>query len=297
MLGQRKEITVTQFTHLDLEFEPEHNMVWSRFKYPGRPCMSTDLVKDVSRAQKIIADQARSQYEHKLPFRLKYQVFCSELPGVFNLGGDLAYFIRLIRDKNRMALFDYAKECIDILYRNATNYEIPFTTIALVQGETLGGGFEAALSANLIIAEKGARFGFPETVFGMFPGMGAFNFLARKVAPGLAKRMIASGKVYTAEELYDMGVVDILVPDGNGKEAVYDYIQHQRNRSTGFYGLDRVIEQFNPLSYKELLDVITLWVDTAMQLSDKNIRLMEYLVRAQQKRWCREEVKLVSMAS
>ncbi len=296
MTQQQTENSTAQYTNLDLEFEPDYSMVWAKFKYSGRPCMNRGLIGDVGQAQTVIAEKARNEYEHSLADRLKYQVFCSDLPGVFNLGGDLAYFVQLIRQKNRDALSEYASTCIDILYRNATNYEIPFTTIALVQGETLGGGFEAALSANVIIAEKHSRFGFPETVFGMFPGMGAFSFLARKVAPGLAKRMITSGKVYTAKELYDLGVVDILVPDGYGKEAVYDYIQQQRHRSTGLYGLDRVIEQFNPLSHKELLDVTKLWVDTALQLSEKNIRLMEYLVRAQEKRWCGNDEPLVSMA-
>jgi len=285
MIKPNNVVTTTHFENMDLVFEPEHQLVWAELKYPGRPCMSKGLLRDVARAQKIIADRASSGYEQGLENRLMFQVLCSDLPGVFNLGGDLAHFIQLIRDRNRMALFDYAKACIDTLYQSATSYNLRFTTIALVQGEALGGGFEAALSANVLIAEKGARFGFPETVFGLFPGMGAFSFLARRLAPALAKRMIASGKVYTAEELYEMGVVDVLAPDGGGREAVYDCVQHQRSRSAGFHGLEQIVDQFNPLSYKELMDVVTVWVDTAMQLSAKNLRLMEYLVSAQEKRW------------
>lgn len=298
MKQQHKAMATTGFQHMDLEFELEHQMVWARFNYSGRPCMTPELLDDVARSQKIIAERAVSGYEQGLENRLMYQVLCSDMPGVFNLGGDLAYFIELIRARDRMALFDYAKSCVDILYRSASGYDLPFTTIALVQGEALGGGFEAALSANVMIAERGARFGFPETVFGLFPGMGAFSFLARRIAPALAKRVIASGKLYTAEELYDMGIVDVVVPDGQGKAAVYEFIQHQRNRSTGFQGLDRIIDQFNPLSYKELMDVVTVWVDTAMQLSEKNIRLMQYLVQAQEKRWDEPNVvQLHAMAS
>ncbi len=126
----------------------------------------------------------------------------------------------MIREGDRDGLFDYARTCIDILHASATGYGLPITTIALVQGEALGGGFEAALSANILIAERGARFGFPETVFGLFPGMGAFSFLARRVAPALAKRIIVSGKVYTAEELYQLGIVDQVVADGEGEESV-----------------------------------------------------------------------------
>lgn len=297
MIKQNQQVITKEFHNMDVVIEPEYQVAWARLKYTGRPCMTKALLEEVEEAQRMISGRARSSYEQGVASRLMYQVLCSDVPGVFNLGGDLAHFIDLIRAGDRMALFDYAKSCVDVLYKSATSYDLPFTTIALVQGEALGGGFEAALSANVMIAERSARFGFPETVFGLFPGMGAFSFLARRIAPALAKRVIASGKVYTAEELYDMGVVDVLVPDGQGEDAVYEFIHHQRNRSSGFQALDRVIEQFNPLSYKELLDVVTVWVDTAMQLSEKNIRLMQYLVRAQEKRWEKPNVvELHSMA-
>lgn len=290
-----EEAKKIRFNHIHLDFEHEYQMVWARFSYPGRPCMSEDLLRDVARAQQIVAEKAAREYQQNLASRLQYQVLGSDLKGVFSLGGDLARFISFIEQKNRTALHQYAKGCIDVLYQSATSYGLPFTTISLVQGEALGGGFEAALSANVLIAEKQARFGFPETVFGLFPGMGAFSFLARRLNPGLAKRLIASGKVYSAEELYEMGVVDLLVPDGKGEQFVYEYIQNQRHRSLGFLGLDKVVEQYNPLSYAELENVIDLWVDTAMQLSQKNIRLMQYLVQAQEKRWG-NSVQLKTMA-
>jgi DSF synthase len=288
----------TNSKHLSVEYEPDYRAVWSSVKYPGRPCVSLDLLREVKHAQKKIQQEVKSGYEQGDDSRLLYQIIASDRPGVFNLGGDLKYFIQLIRAKDRERLFEYAKLSIDIAYPLATNYGVPFTTISLVQGEALGGGFEGALSTNILIAERSSKFGFPETVFGLFPGMGAFNFLARRLSPSLAKRIINSGKVYTAEELYDMGVVDVLAPDGKGRQAVYEYMQHRQNRHLGYQGIDILADQFNPLTYKELLDVIVLWVDTAMQLSEKNIRLMEYLIRAQEKRWVNNEKdNVVTIAS
>jgi len=275
----------TKYKHLSIKFDPDYQAVWSSFKYPGRPCISLDLLRESKQAQMQIEQMAIVKVCPPSANRLLYQIFASDQTGVFSVGGDLKYFTQLIRAKDRERLFEYAKLCIDIAYPAATSYGVPFTTIALVQGEALGGGFEAALSANVLIAERSAKFGFPETVFGMFPGMGAFSFLARRLSPAMAKRIINSGKVYSAEELYDMGVVDDLVPDGKGKQAVYEYMRHRQNRHLGYQGVDILADQFNPLTYKELMDVIVLWVDTAMQLSDKNLRLMEYLIRAQEKRW------------
>ncbi|WP_275098284.1 crotonase/enoyl-CoA hydratase family protein [Sedimenticola hydrogenitrophicus] len=275
-------------THVDLEFDPAYHAVWARLRYPDRPCISNGLIRDLQQVQTLISSIARKGHESGDPHRLRYQILSSSLPGVFCLGGDLEMFIRLIRLGDQDGLADYARDCIDILHASFSGYGLPFTTIALVQGETLGGGFEAALAANVLIAEKSAKFGFPETVFGMFPGMGAFSFLARRIAPAIAKRIIASGKVYTADELFELGVVDQVVNDGKGVAAVHEFIRHQQVRSTGFEGLERVVEQFNPLSYKELLEVVNIWVETALQLSEKNLRLMEYLVHAQNKRWTPE---------
>ncbi len=275
----------SSFEQLEIRYEPDMQAVWGMFQGSDRPCMSLKLLKELKVAQKSIAEYAKKGFREGDGNRLLYQVFASDRPGVFNLGGDLGYFLELIRSQDRDALFEYAKLCIDVTYPSATSYGIPFTTIVLVQGEALGGGFEAALSANILIAEQSATFAFPETVFGMFPGMGAFNFLARRVAPALAKRIITSGRIYTAEELHEMGVVDILVADGKGRDAVYDFMKQRRNRNGGFQGLDVVMDQFNPLTYRELLNSVNVWVDTAMQLSEKNLRLMEYLLRAQEKRW------------
>ncbi len=271
--------------HVDVEFDSEYDAVWARLRYPDRPCISNGLIKDLQQVQSLVSSRVKNAHENDDPERLRYQILCSSEPGVFCLGGDLDLFIQLIRDGDRARLADYAKACIDILYASITGYGLPITTIALVQGETLGGGFEAALAANVLIAERSSKFGFPETVFGMFPGMGAFSFLARRIAPAMAKRIIASGKVYTADELYDLGVIDQVVEDGKGVSAVHEFIRHQQVRSAGFEGLEKVMEQFNPLSYKELMDVVNIWVDTAMKLSGKNLRLMEYLVNAQNKRW------------
>ncbi len=285
------------FKYLNVRHEPDYRAVWTTLSYPDRPCVSLDLLREMEQVQKKIGQDAKEGYEQASESRLLYQIIASDRQGVFNLGGDLKYFTQLIRAKDRERLFEYAKLSIDLAYPLATSYGIPFTTISLVQGEALGGGFEGALSTNILIAERGSKFGFPETVFGMFPGMGAFSFLARRLSPSMAKRIINSGKVYSAEELYDMGVVDVLAPDGKGKQAVYEYMQHRQNRHLGYQGVDILADQFNPLTYKELLDVIVLWVDTAMQLSDKNLRLMEYLIRAQEKRWTgAEEDRVITIA-
>ena len=270
---------------LHIRHDHEHQAVWAEMSFSGRPSMNMDILNALSAAQDEIATLCRRNDESRPDDCLRYQVLSSATPGVFSLGGDLEYFLDAIRKQNRAALQHYATACIDILYKSARGYGSDLTTIALVQGEALGGGFEAALSCNVIIAERSATFGFPETLFGMFPGMGAYSLLARRIAPAMAKRLIESGNVYTADELYERGVIDRVAADGEGARAVHDLIRELRNRITGFRGLERAMAEVNPVSYEELSAIVNIWVDTALQLSNKNMRLMEYLLDVQNKRW------------
>ena len=278
------ELLQRRLANLKLTLDEVSRAVWVEFRYSGNPCFTTALLDDVSVAQRAVRHAAQSGYFDSDPDRLLFQVLASSEQGVFSLGGDLAYFIDLIEAGNRGGLQEYAELCVRIQHATATHYDVPFTTIALVEGEALGGGFEAALSANVLIAEKRARFGFPEITFGMFPGMGALSLLIRKVSPSLAKRLIMDHRVYTATDLYEMGILDVLVADGEGRVAATEYMQRHMALAPGHHGFQAALDRALPLTCSELEDVVQYWVDAAMQISEKNIRLMKYFARAQEKR-------------
>jgi DSF synthase len=212
---------------------------------------------------------------------IKYHVVASNVPGVFNLGGDLELFRHLAQAQDRAGLAGYARACIDALYANIRHFEQDVTTISLVQGDALGGGFEAALSSDVIIAEKGARMGFPEVLFNLFPGMGAYSLLSRRVDPQRAERMILSGNLYDADELYEMGLVDLLVEPGEGESAVYEYIKRENRSRNGFRAFRRARHQCNPITLDELNGIAEVWVDAASRLEKRDLRMMERLIARQ----------------
>ena len=271
--------------HLQVAYDQNSRAVWVEFKYHHRPCFSRGLLDDLSTVQRVVKQIVHTGYRQGQSNRLLFQIVASTDQRVFNLGGDLAYFIRLIGAGNREGLRQYAKTCIDLQYTSVTHYGVPFTTLALVEGTALGGGFEAALSTNILIAETRARFGFPEVTFGMFPGMGALSLLIRRINPAMARRLIMDHRVYTASELYELGVVDILVQDGQGRKAAADYMQRNINKVHGLHGFQAAVDRILPVTYDELNDIVELWVDNALQLSEKNRRLMAYFARAQTKRF------------
>ena len=118
----------------------------------------------------------------------------------------------------------------------------------------------------------------------MFPGMGAFSLLSRKVGTRVAEQMIMSGELYDAETLYEMGVVDILAEPGQGELAVYRYIDGVNKHAISHRAMAKVKDYCNPVSYQELIDVTKIWVDAALQLTSRDLRMMKRLVQRQSAR-------------
>ena len=106
---------------------------------------------------------------------MQYHVLASKIPGVFSLGGELQRFERLVREGDRALLHRYGKICLELVLSTTDKQGPPTTTLAVVQGRALGGGFEAALSCDVLIVERGCELGFPEILFNMcvFRRMGA----------------------------------------------------------------------------------------------------------------------------
>ena len=92
--------------------------------------------------------------------------------------------------------------------------EIPKPTVAAITGYALGGGFEIALSCDRRIAGDNAKVGQPEILLGIIPGGGGTQRLARLVGPAIAKDVIFTGRMLTADEALRLGLVDeVVAPD------------------------------------------------------------------------------------
>jgi DSF synthase len=214
---------------------------------------------------------------------LRYLVLGSRSPGVFCFGGDLALFQTLIRTGNRQALANYGFRCVEILHRNMHSLDLPMITIGLVEGAALGGGFEALLSFDFLIAERGATFGLPEILFGLFPGMGAHAILSRRLGTAMADRLILSNETYTAEQMYDLGLVHQLAEPGEGLKACREFIKRTERRHPGVVNARKAMKRTRPIELRELKDIVDLWADAAIQLSEQDLKVMSRLTRAQER--------------
>jgi DSF synthase len=266
------------YRHIRTRFEPQYGALWCYLAAHPRPCFSFEVLGELRRFQEKITQSANDEGEG---WGVRYVILASVTPGVFNFGGDLRLFIRCLKENDQETLHRYAKECIDVLYAHAVGFHLPVTTISLVQGDALGGGFEAALASDILVAEKQAQFGFPEVLFNLFPGMGGYNLLQQRIGMQRTERMLLNGKLYRAEELHAEGVVDILAEDGRGENAVYEHIVRQAGKRNARQAVLLVRRKLRPLLYDELMEVKEIWVDSAMRLGLREIRLMERIANAQ----------------
>jgi DSF synthase len=121
-------------------------------------------------------------------------------------------------------------------------------------------------------------------LFNLFPGMGAWNLVIRKAGFAVANEMILSGKLYSAEQLQHFRLVDAVVDDGEGEAAIDEVLAGVHPRLRGTLAALEARRLASPITYEMLSEVVELWTRTALTLTDRDLRLMERLVRAQARR-------------
>lgn len=242
---------------------------------------SVPLLHHLSALVHTIKEQGPYWHRGGRTIPIHYAVMRSEHPDYFSLGGDLKHFRDCIGRQDKHGLYQYSRLCMDMLYDWAGGSGAAMTTIALVQGRALGGGFEAALGADVLIAEEHSEFGFPEIMFGLFPCTGGMSLLTRRVGAYQAERMMTNARIYTARELKEMGVVDEVCPRGEGNLAVTKFIANHAKRRLPRLMVQRSRKRIAPLDYAELLTVLDEWVDVAMGLGAVELRAMDMLIMMQ----------------
>jgi DSF synthase len=273
------------YSHIDVEFDNRiANTLWITMKQNiAQPAHNFSLpmlheLRDVGR--RLQAGASRWHHDGLIE-PVSYAVMRSGHPDYFSLGGDLRLFRTCIRNRDRESLFGYARLCIDMMVERCACSNPDMSTITLVQGRALGGGFEAALAADYLIAEEHSSFGFPEIMFGLFPCTGAMSLLTRRMPVHQAQRLMTSGKVYSAYELHAMGLVDEVCSRGDGVAAVEQHIARHANRRAARLSVRRAVERTCPLDIDELQQVVEDWVELALNLKPDALHVMDMLISMQ----------------
>jgi len=114
--------------------------------------------------------------------------------------------------------------------------------------------------------------------------MGAVSLLTRRIGLRAAEELILSGKVLPAAKLHEMGIVDVLAKDGEGEAAVTEWIMRNDRRRNGLQAVHRTRQQVSPITREELDAVADTWVDAALRIEDRDLKMMGRIVRSQMRR-------------
>jgi hypothetical protein len=111
--------------------------------------------------------------------------------------------------------------------------------------------------------------------------MGAYNLLARRIGSSLAERIILSGQTYSAGELYEMGVIDVLAEDGEGVKATKAYMKSHNQSHNTIRAMKNIRQIVHPITAEKLYEIVDIWIEAAMDLSEKDLVKMDRLLQLQ----------------
>jgi enoyl-CoA hydratase/carnithine racemase len=144
----------------------------------------------------------------------------SKLKPGFCAGADLRELYQRSQAMEKAAAVQGVREFLERVHRVLNTIDaVPLTTIAAVHGVTFGGGFELALASDLIIADKMARFCFPELRLGLIPGFGGIPRLKRDLGNAVVRDLLLTGRSFNASKAQQVGLVSQVVGEGEALRA------------------------------------------------------------------------------
>jgi enoyl-CoA hydratase/carnithine racemase len=147
-------------------------------------------------------------------------VIYSELKPGFCAGADLRELYQRSQAMEKAEAARGVRDFLERIHRVLNLIDAaPLTTIAAVHGVTFGGGFELALACDLIIADKMARFCFPELRLGLIPGFGGIPRLKRDLGNAVVRDLLLTGRSINATKAQQIGLVSQVVGEGEALRA------------------------------------------------------------------------------
>jgi len=147
-------------------------------------------------------------------------IIYSDLECGFCAGADLRELYQRSQAMEKTAALKGVRDFLERIHRVLNLIDAaPLTTIAAVHGVTFGGGFELALACDLIIADKMARFCFPELRLGLIPGFGGIPRLKRDLGNAVVRDLLLTGRSFNATKAQQIGLVSQVVSEGEAVRA------------------------------------------------------------------------------
>lgn len=253
--------------NINIEIDSRNKVLWLFKGNNYQLHYSFEIINDFYNALNQISDLIKDN-------EIKTVIIKSANEKVWSMGGDLELFIKCSKNKDINMLKKYAYNCIRCIHTLSNNFNSDATIISFIQGNAFGGGFECALASDYIISENHVKFSFPESLFGTFPGMGAYSFLTRKIGYKNAEEIIHSTTKWSAKDMIRLNIIDWII-DPNSNEDLFNLIQEK------FPPKDKLSKICNTPTLNELTNIVDEWLEMIMELDGKQINFIEKIISSQ----------------
>lgn len=204
---------------LKLEYELATKTLWVTIAPEPKPVFTFDLVGSLYKLQRAVVSLWNRDRYIQSPIRF----FAYRASGpIFTFGGDLDFYLACIAKGDHAALQEYARLSIEAVLGNASSLYGSAITLATIEGKAVGGGIDAPLSCNVVIAEEQVSFSYPEIKFNHFP-IAAVAVLSRRMGSKQAHKLLTTAAELSASEFEAAGALDAVVPVGTGEAWLRKY--------------------------------------------------------------------------
>src|SRR5882757_7877499 len=182
----------------------------------------------------------------------------------FSAGADLRELYTLVQQTDATSAAKGVREFLERIHAVLNRIDMsPLTTIAAVHGVCFGGGFELALTCDLIIADKMARFCFPELRLALIPGFGGIPRLKRDIGNGVVRDLLLTGRSINATKGLSVGLVSQVAAEGEALRLA----RSTAGQTTKFDRRTAIAAKkfIKPIPYEELQREIDIFCDLFTQ--------------------------------
>lgn len=262
---------------IEIDYEPEIATLWITLKPEPKPVFTLQVIESVAKVQ----DAVISLWSPGADNPVMYLAYRSLGP-IFSLGGDLDFYLDCLRSNDLEGLRTYADYATRVIRLNRTGLGGRVITLSNVRGKAIGGGIDPARACNLMVAEEGATFSYPEVHFNHYP-IAAVPVLSRHTGLVEAERILMSGEEYSAREFLAKGALDDVVPCGEGDDWIRKYagrtMATHRARVALFAAFDRMAGVLDGC----LGECAQSWADHILSLRPLEIAKLQRIASAQER--------------
>lgn len=263
--------------YLDTKYDSKLKVIWCILKSSLSPTFSPLLLQNIRTFQDSVAQYCMQSAE-----KPKYMVWLSDNQKIFSLGLDLGHIYQSVINKNEDELRKYLELCIDVLYINIMKLEIdPLITISLMRGKTYGGGFEAALTSDIIVAEPNVRCSFPGLQYNLLPSIGTLRILFKRFPQEALEALLLGGKSLHADDLQHYKIVNMVSKINEGEADIHKLIKKINERHDIYSAVYKAIRANYIITQTELEEFKESWIQMTMNLRSSDLSKLERIVRAQ----------------